>query len=95
MKRDLYEVANQLEGYVGPTTPDRLAEFLLREGGEAAKLADEILRLRTALAPFADFAARIAKEHPGWDHDSFWLGDSCPLTMAPFRTALAVLKDEG
>lgn len=45
---DIYEVANQLEGYVGPDTPEPLAQFLLREGREAAKLADEIVRLRAA-----------------------------------------------
>lgn len=48
LERDLYEVANQLEGYVGPDTPEPLAQFLLREGREAAKLADEIVRLRAA-----------------------------------------------
>lgn len=46
MIRDIYEVANQLGGYVGPNTPDDLAKFLLREADEASKLADEIVRLR-------------------------------------------------
>jgi len=56
--RDIYEVANQLEGYVGPDTPERLAAFLMREGNEAAKLADEITSLRTAL----EAAERRAEE---------------------------------
>lgn len=44
--RDIYEVANQLEGYVDTGTPDRLAQFLLREGKAACDLADEIVRLQ-------------------------------------------------
>jgi hypothetical protein len=48
--RDLYEVANQLGGYVGPDTPKRLADFLIRESTEAAHLADEIVRLRREIA---------------------------------------------
>lgn len=48
--RDIWEVANQLEGYVGPNTPDDLARFLIREGKAAAELAEEIRRLRAALA---------------------------------------------
>ncbi|MFC3208085.1 hypothetical protein [Aquamicrobium soli] len=44
--RDIYECANQLEGYVDPGTPERLAQFLLREGKAAADLADEIVRLQ-------------------------------------------------
>lgn len=48
-ERDIYEVANQLQGYVGPDTPKPLADFLMREGEEAAKLAEEIERLRSAL----------------------------------------------
>ena len=44
-ERDKYEVANQLEGYVGPDTPEHLARFLMREGAEAAKLADTIVGL--------------------------------------------------
>lgn len=44
--RDIYECANQLEGYVDESTPERLAVFLLREGKAACELADEIVRLR-------------------------------------------------
>lgn len=47
--RDIYEVANQLGGYVDRTTEPRLAAFLLREADAAAKLADEIVQLRAAL----------------------------------------------
>jgi hypothetical protein len=45
-ERDIYEVANQLAGYVGPDTEDRLAAFLMRESAAAAALADEVVRLR-------------------------------------------------
>lgn len=48
--RCIWEVANQLEGYVGPSTPEDLAQFLLREGKAAAALAAEIARLRAELA---------------------------------------------
>lgn len=49
--RDIFEVANQLGGYVDPGTEKRLARFLIREAEEASKLAYEIVRLRTELAP--------------------------------------------
>jgi hypothetical protein len=59
--REIYECANQLEGYVDKGTPERLAAFLMREGKAANDLADEIVRLRAALdealevvKPFAD-----------------------------------------
>jgi hypothetical protein len=60
---DLYECANQLEGYVGPNTPAELAAFLLREGKAAATLADEVVRLRAALS-----AARLPASpgEPDW-----------------------------
>lgn len=48
-KRDIWEVANQLEGYVGPETEERLAAFLMREGHEAAKLAERIVELEKEL----------------------------------------------
>lgn len=47
--RDIYEVANQLGGYVGPDTDERLAQFLIRESDEAALLANELVRLRVLL----------------------------------------------
>lgn len=50
MSRDIYSVANQLEGYVDTSTPDHLAQFLLREGREAAELANTIVRQRTLIA---------------------------------------------
>ncbi|MBD9455180.1 Lar family restriction alleviation protein [Rhizobium sp. RHZ02] len=50
VERDIYEVANQLGGYVGPDTPERLKRFLLKEEKAAAALADEIVRLRSELA---------------------------------------------
>lgn len=41
-ERDIWECANQLAGYVGPDTPDRLANFLLREADAAEALARTI-----------------------------------------------------
>lgn len=49
--RDIYEVANQLGGYVDPGTEKNLGRFLIREAEEATKLANEIVRLRAALSP--------------------------------------------
>ncbi len=49
--RDIFEVANQLGGYVGPGTEKNLARFLIREAEEASKLAYEIVRLRAELSP--------------------------------------------
>lgn len=51
--RDIFELANQLAGYVGPDTDPELAAFLLRESKEAAKLAYEVewLRKQCAAAP--------------------------------------------
>lgn len=40
--RDIYEVANQLGGYVDPSTPKDLADFLLRESHEATVLAERL-----------------------------------------------------
>ncbi len=40
--RDIYEVANQLGGYVDVSTPKDLADFLLRESDEAAVLAERL-----------------------------------------------------
>lgn len=50
-ERDIFEVANQLGGYVGPGTEKRLARFLIREAEEASKLAYEIVRLRADHPP--------------------------------------------
>lgn len=48
----------------------------------------EIEQLREALKPFAVYAAGIAEDHPGWDHDNFdfQLPDNGP-TMRHFRAA--------
>lgn len=70
VERDIWEVANQLLGYVSEATPKHLAEFLIREGKEAAKLAEEIERLRTehaeairqARAEALEEAAQIADD---------------------------------
>lgn len=54
MKRDIWEVSNQLMGYVSTHTDKDLAEFLIREGNAAADLAYEIVKLRAALKWYAD-----------------------------------------
>lgn len=48
VERDIFEVANQLMGYVDPGTEEDLARFLIREGKAAAVLADEIVKLRAS-----------------------------------------------
>jgi len=60
-QRDIYEVANQLGGYVGPTTPEFLKKFLLRESEEASKLADRIIHLEKALRDIAEERGRCSK----------------------------------
>lgn len=62
IERDIFEVANQLEGYVGPDTPEPLANFLLCEGKAAAALADEIVRLRAALSLAESRGRQIGRE---------------------------------
>ncbi|QDZ07436.1 hypothetical protein FPZ24_08055 [Sphingomonas panacisoli] len=52
--RDLYECANQLEGYIDSATPDDLAAFLRREALVAAGLANTIVRMRRASTIPAD-----------------------------------------
>lgn len=61
--REIYECANQLQGYVGPSTPEHLAKFLLREADAACDLANEIMRLR-ALAQ----SGRSSAEPVAWQH---------------------------
>lgn len=64
VEHDIWEVANQLEGFVTSRTPKDLADFLLREGRAAGKLAEEIVRLRESLEAQA---ARIAElERTNW-----------------------------
>lgn len=66
MKRDIWEVSNQLMGYVSTHTDKDLAEFLIREGNAAADLAYEIVKLRAALAWYADpskYKAPFAVNH--------------------------------
>lgn len=68
--RDIYEVANQLGGYVGPDTEKRLADFLIREATAASDLADEIVRLTAALAEARDKALEEAAKVAEFDHRS-------------------------
>lgn len=67
-KRDVFEVANQLGGYIGPDTEKWLAAFLRRESTEAGKLANEIVALRAKLdtAVKALERARDVMEHTGY-----------------------------
>lgn len=52
---------------------------------------DPLYEAIQALKPFAEFAALIEREHPGWDHDGY--GITGNLTMAPFRRARAIFDD--
>lgn len=73
LDRDIYEVSNQLGGYVGPGTEERLAKFLIRESNEAAKLADEIVRLQRELSELREISTDKAR---AWDalNESFKRG---------------------
>lgn len=62
-ERDIYEVANQLAGFIDEGTPEKLARFLRREADAATKLADRIRALEAEnqglardLATIADYA---------------------------------------
>ena len=72
LERDIYEVSNQLGGYVGPGTEERLAKFLIRESKEAAKLADEIERLQRDMKGLGTLATlvyrRFYQGNPGWEN---------------------------
>ncbi len=106
--RDLYECANQLEGYVGPSTPVDLAAFLMREGAEAAKLADEIVRLRSlnarqgeVLKPLVALANEVFRSDGGHemnsgkrDDQAIWGFDNATLTYGDLRRARAALATE-
>lgn len=60
---------------------------------EAALSASPLEDVVRALEPFAAYAARIADDHPCWDHDlfNFHLPDSGP-TMREFRRAREVYR---
>lgn len=65
---------------------------------EAANAA-RIRELEEALKPFAVYAALVAREHPGWDHDAFVVGlpDAYARgidanTLGPFRRARAAYE---
>ena len=58
--------------------------------GEAADTIDGLI---AALEPFANYAAMVAKRHPGWDHDRFETGlaGNPRFRMAAFRRALLLV----
>lgn len=55
--------------------------------GEAADMIDGLI---AALEPFASYAAMVAKDHPGWNHDRFETGlaGNPGFRLAAFRRAL-------
>lgn len=57
--RDIFEVANQLGGYVDPGTEKSLAKFLMKESEAANELAEEIVRLRIRLNNIKKFSTEI------------------------------------
>lgn len=63
--RDIYEVANQLGGYVDMSTPNDLAAFLLRESKEAAILAER-LEIAEAHVEQMTKALRVASGRLTW-----------------------------
>lgn len=50
MASDPYDLANMLRGYVDRGTPPDIAAFLLERSEAAVALADEVVRLRAAVA---------------------------------------------
>lgn len=64
-ERDIYEVANQLGGYVDTSTPDDLADFLLRESRAAAVLAER-LEIAEAHVEQMSGALRVASGRLNW-----------------------------
>jgi len=60
--RDIWEVSNQLAGYVDERTPQDLCDFLTRKSKAAADLAAEITRLRAENAGMRD-AAKVLDDH--------------------------------
>lgn len=79
-ERSIWEVANQLGGWVGPDTEKGLADFLIRESDEAAKLAatittqaQEIERLKGALGEIASepTVSELCAEF-GQDYEGDW-----------------------
>lgn len=74
----------------GETTPASMADALKAHVEQCPE--HPMSALRAALKPFADYAERIAKDHPGWDHDAFdFQLPDCGPTMRAFRAARAAL----
>lgn len=105
--RDIYDVANQLGGWVGPDTEKDLADWLLRESEAAADLADEIVRLRLALTSKKDIPSpdgrmrELAKANNtlariNGDHRDEWRAKAVELmgALEPFAQALDDWGDE-
>lgn len=63
--RDVYELANQLGGYVDASTPGDLAAFLTREAREAAILAER-LEIAEAHVQRMSKALRVASGRLTW-----------------------------
>jgi len=80
--RDIYEVANQLGGYVGPGTDKRLADFLIREAMAASDLADEIVRLTTALEDASKVAEQVRRPVGAGDGGTYIPGTSAQAAAA-------------
>jgi len=91
-KRDVYEVSNQLGGYVGPNTDKRLAAFLIREAGEACKLADEIIRLRSENARIRKAAEAVIQQ---WDTPNWKLQEPTAKFINALRAELSQANTEG
>ena len=51
-------------------------------------------RTREVLAPFAAVAEKIAKMHPGWDHDDFLMKVGAePAKLGPYRAANTLFNE--
>ena len=89
-RREVWEVSNQLGGYIGPNTPDDLVAFLSRESDAAADLAQRVidaearaLAAEAALAAAVEALAPFADEKNGVMQDLLWgdQPDSATMTI--------------
>lgn len=94
--RDIWEVSNQLAGYVDERTPQDLCDFLIRESKAAADLAAEITRLRAESAGMREVLEeliRTANAVAGADPNDDRSDDAFDMFIASKRRARAALSN--
>jgi hypothetical protein len=66
--RDVYEVANQLDGHVDESTPVYLAQWLHREAKASADLADVVCSLFKLVKETLPVLENVRDELDGYEH---------------------------